>query len=194
MDIIRNRWSFSVLRNESQLHLNFSNNDFRYEACFAHGACFVLCFLLFSGCSTPSENKWGITEIITPNPSFNGGKLFLDPDSDSSNLELEIERNSAGFRFYINLLYLQASPWKEDPTRTSLTIQFDDQEPWIVYPYLLDGGQRLLLSGDLADVLIQALLDGFSFTIQIGRSQIDVIPTEFAKKYQRLLEIPIADL
>jgi hypothetical protein len=130
-------------------------------------------------------------DIVAKTPHFNGGRLILDPDSDHSHLELEIIRNSAGMRFYLNLLFLEALPCQEDPKRTCISIQFEDQEPWNAYPYLLAGGQRLLLPGDVADTLIQALLNGQSFMIQMGRTQIHVIPTQFVKTYERLLKIPL---
>jgi len=132
-------------------------------------------------------------EIITTHLCFNGGRLLLVPNSDYSHLEIELVRNASGIRFYINLLFLQALPLAEDPSRTSLTLLFEDQVPCIVYPYLLEGGQRLLLPGDVADLLVQSLLDDRSFTLQIGRSQIVVTPTHFVEGYQRLLDIPIEE-
>ena len=158
---------------------------------FRYGAYFALCFLLV-GCAN-SVRQWEIDEVITRNPSFNGGRAILGPDSDQSNLELELVRVSSGIRFYINLLFLKAPPWKEDPTKTSLTIQFENQEPWIVHPYLLEGEQRLLLPGDVADYLIRMLLEENCFTIQIGRSQLSVVPTQFVKIYQKLLDLSIEE-
>lgn len=132
--------------------------------------------------------------IKTKTPCFNGGRILLGPDSDYSNLEVELVRTSSGIRFYIDLLLLQAPPWKEDPTRTTVTIQFEEQEPWIIHPYLFKGGQRLLISGNEADLIVQALLDGFSFNIQIGRSQISVVPNQFIECYKRLLDMPIQEV
>lgn len=160
---------------------------------FRYGASLFLCFLTLIGCSSQTSRQWDFSEIDARNPCFNGGRLILGPDSDISNLELEITRNSSGIYFYINLLLLRAPTWKEDPSRTTLTIQFDDQDPWIIHPYLLEGGQRLLLPNDVADTLIQSILEGNSFVIQIGRSQISVISNDFATAYQRFLDIPIED-
>lgn len=168
-------------------------NTFTLLSGFRYGAYLALCLLTLIGCSGQTCHQWEIDEIVTKTPCFNGGRLILGPDSDCSHLEIELVRNSSGIRFYINLLFLRASPWPEDPARTSLIIQFKDQEPWIVHPYLLEGGQRLLLPGDIADILVQFLLDGFSFTIQMGRSQINVVPTQFIELYQRLLNLPIEE-
>lgn len=175
-----------MLRNKSRYLFNLLS-DLRY------GAYLTLCFLFLIGCSGQTPRQWEIDEIVTKTPCFNGGRLLLAPDSDCSHLEIELVRNSSGIRFYINLLFLRAFPWPEDPARTTITIQFEDQEPWIIHPFLLEGDQRLLLPGDIADTLIQALLDDFSFKIQIGRSQINVISTQFMKLYKRLLDLSIEE-
>lgn len=174
--------------------MHITNKDSPYSSKIQR-ALLALCliFLLF-GCSTPACRGWEIQEIITQTSSFNGGRLILGPDSDYSHLELELVRNSSGIRFYINLLFLQAFPDKEDPSRTCISILFEDQEPWIVYPYLLEGGQRLLLPGDVADILVQSLIDDCFFTIQIGRSQISVVSVNFVKAYKRLLDLSIAEV
>jgi hypothetical protein len=144
-------------------------------------------------CSTPACRQWEFEEIMTKIPNFNGGRLLLGPDSDLSHLELALLRNSSGIRLYLNLLFLQARPLTEDPSRTSLSIIFEDQNTWTIYPYLLEGGQRVLIPGEIADVLIQSLLDEHGFTIQMGRCQIGIVPTNFLKAYQSLLELQIEE-
>lgn len=159
----------------------------------AQRAILALCLIFLIGCSSPSCHQWELQEIITHIPCFNGGRLILGAGLNDSNLELELVRNRSGIRFYLDLLFLQAAPWSDDPTRTRIEVIFEEQEPWVVYPYLLEGGQRLLLPGDLADVLVQALLDGYEFRIQIGRSHVQVIPENFSAAYANLLSIPIEE-
>ena len=160
---------------------------------FVQRAFLALCLIFLLGCSASTCRQWEVQEIITQIPHFNGGRLILGPDSDYSYLELELIRNRSGIRFYINLLFLKAPPWQDDPTRTSMEIIFEEQEPWIIYPYLLEGRQRLLLPGDNADVLIQAMLENKSFILKMGRSQISVVPDNFFVAYERLLAIPIEE-
>lgn len=88
---------------------------------------------------------------------------------------------------------MQAPPFPDDPNRTRIEILFEDQTSWLVYPYLLNGGQRLLLPGDSADVLIQALLDDLPFTIKIGRANLQVVSTNFEAVYSRLLALDIEE-
>lgn len=149
----------------------------------------ILCLLLFTACSTYIR-QWELLENVTQTPQFNSGRMILPPDSDCSNIELEITRSYSGTRFYVNLLSLQAPPLQGDPTRTYLEIVFEqDEKPWIVHPWLFSGGQRLLLPDEVADALIDALMMGKSFTISIGRSTIFVIPDQFCEEYTKLISI-----
>jgi hypothetical protein len=116
---------------------------------------------------------------------------MLGPDSSIADLELEILRNHAGLRFHINLLFLHAPPLRTDPSRTEICLFFEDEEPVILYPYLLVGEQKLLLEDEDADRLIQILLEGRSFILKIGRSRINVISDNFIPSYEKLLSIPI---
>jgi hypothetical protein len=154
-------------------------------------AIIALCLIFLFACSSPACRQWEIQDVITTHSAFNGGRLILESDNDYSRLEVEVVRNCSGIRFYINLLLLEAPPCKEDPGRTRIEIHFDNQDPWILYPYLMGGNQRFLLPGDAADALIQSLLDEQSFTIYIGRSLITVVPTNFSKVYRQLLALPI---
>jgi hypothetical protein len=153
-------------------------------------ALLALCLIILANCSTACR-EWIFLGSLTKIPCFNSGRLLLGPESDNSRLEIEIDRTRSGIRFFVNLLFLQAPPLQDDPSRTKIKIIFEEQEPWEIYPYLFSGGQRLLIPGDDADILIQALLDGFSFSIQIGRSFIHVIPDKFIESYAKLLAIPI---
>lgn len=153
----------------------------------------ALCIFFCSGCSTPACRQWELQEILTKRPCFNGGRLILGPDSNVSQLEMELIRNPSGIRFYITLLCLEALPLKEDPSLTKVEIVFENEESLTIYPYLLEGGQRLLLPPAVAEQLIQALTDDRSFIVRIGRSQLTAIPDNFSTGYEKLLAIPIEE-
>ncbi len=158
----------------------------------------IFCFLklllvLLSVCSCSSSvcRQWEIQKVLTKHPCYNAGRLLWGPHSNFTYLELELARSRTGLRFYVNLLFLQARPCQEDSERTCLEILYDNQESWVVYPYLFEGGQRLLLPGEVADVLIQALLNGRSFTVRLGRNCLEILPANFASLYETLLSLPI---
>ena len=139
----------------------------------SEGLFIALCIFLLSSCSKQICRQWEFQEVLTKRPCFNSGRIILGPDTNTSNLELELVRNQSGLRLYINLLLFQASPLRENPNLTKVDILFDDQEVWTVYPNVLEGGQRiLLLLPDGTEQLMHALSEGRSFTIKIGRSQL----------------------
>ncbi len=101
-------------------------------------------------------------------------------------------RTSSGTRLYLNILFLKAPPCKEDPSRTKIEVIFEDSTRPI-YPFILQGGQRLLIDGEDANLLIQTLLDGNSFTIKIGRHELAIIPDRFEASYDELMSLPIEE-
>lgn len=152
----------------------------------------ILCAIFnLAACSTPCR-QWQCQKMIACSPRFNSARLFLPPDCDNPRLELEMIRTSSGTRLYLNILFLKAPPCKEDPSRTKIEILFDnDTRP--IYPSILQGGQRLLLDGEDANLLIQTLLDGGSFSIKIGRHTLTIIPDRFETCYDELMSLPIEE-
>lgn len=145
-------------------------------------------FLFFLGCSTPACRCWEFQEVIAKSVCFDGSRLLLAPDSEFSRLELEIVRSISGIRMYLNLFLLQVPCNMDDPLHASVTIQFEDDVPWNVSAYVLEGRQRVLMPGDVADILIEALLEERSFVIQVGRNQITVVPDHFLKAYTQFFK------
>lgn len=101
-------------------------------------------------------------------------------------------RTSSGTRLYLNILFLKAPPCKEDPSRTTIEVIFEN-ETRPLQPTILQGGQRLLLDGEEANLLIQTLLDGHSFHIKIGRHTLSIIPDRFETCYDELMSLPIEE-
>lgn len=140
---------------------------------------FILLMFLFSACTSSSCRQWELQEIITKRPCYNSSRLILAPDTATSNLEMEIVCDKNGMHIYLNLLLLEAPPWKEDPRFTKIEILEENQETKVIYPYLFKGGQRLLLQDEDANQIIQLLDSGVTFTMKIGRSRITVIPDNY---------------
>jgi hypothetical protein len=129
--------------------------------------------------------------MTTSNPCYNSGRMLLTPESENCRLSLELTRGSSGMRLYLNILFLQAPPCPEDPSRTLIEVELGD-EPVMMSAYILEGGQRLLIPGEEADRLIESLSDGLPFTIKFGRHTLSIIPANFSEVYQELLALPIA--
>ncbi len=153
----------------------------------------ALCILTFlNGCSSPRCRQWIFNDVITSCPSHNSGRLLLQPNNDFSYLELEIVRSRSGVRMYLNILLMEARPSEENPQMTKVLILLSD-ETLTVYANIFKGGQRILIPGEIADILIENLLDSQCSTIQLGARKIDIIPDQFQECYTKLLSIKMEE-
>jgi hypothetical protein len=159
---------------------------------FMQRALTALCTLsLLNGCSTPPCREWIFNDIIASCPSYNSGRLLLQPDNAYTYLEVEILRSKSGIRMYLNILLMEARPCEENPQKAKVEIILAD-ETLTVYAHILKGGQRLLLPGEVADLLIDTLLDDQCFTIQVGAKKIVIVPDRFQESYNKFLQVEMA--
>lgn len=141
------------------------------------------------GCSQTCR-EWVLMETITPYPCFNSGCLTLGPDSKSRYTELVLCRNGSGLQLYMNVL--NPPDLAEGISGNAvLSLKLDGEEPFIFYPSILDGMQRLLFSKETTEYIIELLLAEQTFVITAGRESITVIPDHFEELYNHLLEIPL---
>ncbi len=131
-----------------------------------------------------SQRQWEFQANPICKNLYSGVKIYLNAESEYDYLEAEIIRSSSGTNFYVNLLFMQALPHLKDPLRTKLDIYFEDSQTSLtIYPLILQGGQRLLLSEEDGCFLIDELLQGRSFKIKLSRHELNVITKDFCKCY-----------
>ncbi|MBA3720974.1 MAG: hypothetical protein H0W88_01065 [Parachlamydiaceae bacterium] len=130
-------------------------------------------------------------EITTQCPSYNAGRLFLEPDNATSHVGLELDRTRSGIRMYLNLYLLLVPPYADDPSRACVKLIIEGEEALIFYPYRLAGCQKILFPEDVTNYIIELLLNDQSFILNLGRNQINVIPDKFQEAYEKLMEIEI---
>jgi hypothetical protein len=159
--------------------------------CYAQRLLILCALLSFVSCSKTSR-EWSYQQVLTSSPRFNFARLFLPSDSDPPRLTMEIVRGRTGIKLYLNVLFLQAPPCKENPHVTKVDIIFEEQSRSL-YPQILKGGQRLFFSFEDTDFIIQTLLEGLSFTIKLGRQELFITTENFSKAYTELMSIPIEE-
>lgn len=140
--------------------------------------------LLWS-CHSTSCPEWHSQHIGSDSAAFRSDAFTFMTGSSPSQMELVISSTQQRTAMYINLLTFSASPLREDPSRTSAQVMFLGEEPWVIQPYILEGGQRLLVPGDVADILICRLREGDSFLLKIGRFEIQVTPFTIKKMFAK---------
>lgn len=149
-------------------------------------------WLIFTfSCSVPTPRQWLLETTVTKYPQFNSALMILEPDSEISYVTLQLLRSTSGLHMYLNVLLLKTPPMENDPTRTTLELLVEGQEPFLFYPYILNGEQRLLVPSDVADYIIELLLYGETFCIKAGRFKITVIPDHFQEAYNELMTLDV---
>ena len=151
----------------------------------------ALSLIALIACSKPNCRKWVLFEDRAFYSKYNSGRLILESETSMNYLELEIDRTQSGIRMYLNLFLLPARPLSDDPTLTSIQLVLEDDECLTFYPYLFEGGQRLLLPPEATDFIIKLLLEGHCFTFKVGKNELNVIPDNFQNSYDNLMAIPI---
>lgn len=143
-----------------------------------------LLFLFFSSCST-SCREWVYEEYTATSPCYKSRQISLTGSSTYCPLRIVIVQTLSGMRMYIDMLQLLAPPDPSDPTQALIFVTTDDKT-YPISAYRFEGCQRLMIPSDAADELIDLLLNGQSFTIQIGSHKSDVIPTGFEPAFSAL--------
>lgn len=149
----------------------------------------IALFLFLSACTTPCP-QWILQKAVTNCPSYNSGKVTLAPDNTFCGLELEITRGACGLRMYINVFSLELMP--EHPMQSCVVVKVTcgDREQ-SHNGFLYQGGQRVLLPGIARDSIIESLCQNEPVCIAVGRYRSEILPYDFAVKYQALLNLPM---
>lgn len=151
---------------------------------------FPLCVLLSSCINPDKSRRWELLTDVTWKSNFNSARLILGVDNKTSYLSIEISRTHEKVYIYLNLLLFPAEPLKDNPHFTSATLLIDN-DSYTIFPFKLVGGQKLLLPDEIATLLIDALLEGKSVQINIGRSSIHLLTEGFEEAYKALMELPL---
>lgn len=152
---------------------------------FLRKGLYVVPFLLlfsFFGCHSSLTRQWEKTVVEGDCPSVRYSKLFLLPCDDFTEFEIELLRGDFGEQLYLNSLTLlfPASDQKEDFSEIVLAVC---QEEFHFFAERLLGGQRLRLSQEAKQVIINALLADISIEMIVGRYKTVIVPDQFAYLY-----------
>lgn len=175
---------------QAAVHLNF----FMLGISQWHQRAFIAlwCLFLYS-CSNPVCRQWIFLDGNVNNPIYNSGRMVLNSNAKTPRLELEIDRGQTGISIYVNVFLLTVPSLAEDDRRASIDLILEDGEIITFYPYRLEGGQRLLMPSEATEYILDLLMNEVSFSIKLGRNQLDVGPDNFQKSYEALMKIPIRD-
>jgi hypothetical protein len=143
----------------------------------------ILPLLLFS-CS--KESRWAFDEVYSEQREFCSTKLTWRPPDPINSVHVELLNTQEHLRVYLNILSTPVSPYRGDPKKALLTMDIDGQKCQYEIRRL-EGGQRFLLSDEIANALIDALQNQRSVTLSLPGYSARLIAEDFSSKYKKLL-------
>lgn len=146
----------------------------------------ILSFFLFS-CRTCIP-EWQTTTILSANPDYNSSRLFYPALNPFNGLEVEIIHTLSGMRMYLNALSLSFPMEEEHPELVTVNIELSENVSFSVLAERLGGGQRLLLSDEAAQKVVNTLLNGEPVFFSVGHYSTQVSPYHFHKEYQPFMK------
>ncbi len=148
-------------------------------------ALIVFCpVILMSGC-TPKENPWKSSSISTKYAAYNSKRLTIEPKNKFRGIELEIIKNHKGLKGYLNIRSLTLPFSNCDSSKCAITVSTGAETRHYALD-ILKGRQRMLLSADALEFIIDSLSHQTNVDIATGRFH-STIPSEgFEKAFSKM--------
>lgn len=139
--------------------------------------------LLFS-CRKDAGCQWVISRTNACAP-FNFARVYLPSNDLLQGMDVEFTRSCSGVRMFINLYLCPLEGEKAE-----LTYKIDGKE-YKTLAFVLEGGQRLSLTCEDQEKIIQSLFQGLSVHISVGMYQLEIPAINFSEMYEKMIDIPM---
>lgn len=143
--------------------------------------------LIFFSCHR--NDPWQQTAIRNSDPTYDLAKLSHPAASDHRGIQIEFIRQEQTIKGYLNVHTFAFPPLENHPKQTSITFLAGETRQTFVVDRLA-GGQRLRLSPNSLDALLQLLHDYPQVTIQSGHYSQTYSSDTFDRHYRKLCKLP----
>jgi hypothetical protein len=145
---------------------------------------YLFFFVLLFACS--SHSHWTSDQVVSNQKEFSSTKLSYLSKDPAHGIDLEFLKLEERLNVYLNVHSIPVPPHQSNQKSALLKIDVDG-EIIRCEIYRLEGGQRFLLSDELAQIVIKSLQNNkeITFTLQGYRSTIKA--EDFSKKLNQLL-------
>lgn len=144
-------------------------------------------WLLVGCCYYSSQTTLWQNSRIHACPGFRSAFLQNVPCNQFRDIRFEIIKTECGYQYYISVFCIPLIPSCSYPASIKAHFSWNDGEVNSDLE-VLQGGQKVLLPEELANVLIENLLNGSDITVKLGRYS-SIIPAEgFSEAYSKLLQ------
>ncbi len=147
---------------------------------------FFFCPFLFCLISCHSSlSVWHLEKTLTPCRYYNSGRLYSLASQSTRKWEIELDYGYEGLKMYANLFNFEANR----SHATLFLIVTTDQQEYLAVTTVLEGGQRLLLSDESCNHIVNSLLEGKTVALSYGPYKGDLEPANFESRFANLVAI-----
>lgn len=143
----------------------------------------LLLLFFFPSCSPPCA--WEFHHAKGVAPCFYSEQILFRRQSNLDVIEIEILSDHHGMRMYLNLFLcpLQNGSGEQVAIKYGVTDSIEKES----HAYLLEGGQRLLVSEKAACEIISFLLEGQTIFLEVGAYRMTLPPSNFPFVWEKLI-------
>ncbi|MBS0604437.1 MAG: hypothetical protein JSS60_05285 [Verrucomicrobia bacterium] len=144
----------------------------------------ILFSLFLLSCS--KQSHWAFDQVHSDKKEFRSTKLTYYSRDPVSGLDLELLRTEEHLNAYLNIHSIPIAPYKGDPKKALVTLEINGEKIQSI-AYRLGGGQRFLLSEEIAETVIEALHNHQEVSIALIGYRTLFQPEDFSAKFQKLV-------
>lgn len=138
-------------------------------------------FLLLCACSRPSH--WSSNEIHSRTKEHDSSKLSYYSRDRAHGIDLEFLKTKDHLNVYLNV---HSIPIPATPNKTATFKLESAGKTLTCEAYRMEGGQRLLLTEEIATLLIESLKNHNDVTLSLPGYRTTIKAEDFSKKFHRL--------
>lgn len=150
-----------------------------------------LCGLLSSLlASCRSSSPWNLDRVESGNAAFNSTKLIFPASDAIYGIDIEFLHTSKDLYVYLNVHSTPVPPLKDDPKHAHVVLTVGSEKHHFV-ALRREGGQRLLLSKETVNLLIESLQKDLPIEIRVSGYSTQLTTADFSKKFQKMQQAPL---
>ena len=132
-----------------------------------------------------SRSHWISDQVHSDKKEYRSAKLSYLPNDPVHGIDLEFLKIGERLNVYLNIHSIPVSPYQGKAKSALLKLEIDG-ETLRYETYRLEGGQRFLLSEDVARILIESLQNHKDVTLILPGYRSTIRPEDFSSKFNRL--------
>lgn len=140
--------------------------------------------LFFTSCS-PTPRQWKLASNKGTSLHFCSSRLYLAPENNFTNLEVDILNTSQGKTAYLNAFGIELEPeGKSTEGYDTITVTVNvDGHPHEFIGFLLQGGHRILLPDNAQQLIVEALHSDQTVEVTVAHYSTIIIPDNFVYSF-----------